>query len=169
MSAPERLPDDPAERRQIVDGLRFAGWTLQSIGDRFGLTRERIRQISSVPARLVPRDRVHYWCRSCNAEVRQGVRRCESCREAKTHGRSGSAYNRGCRCEECVQANRQRTITYKERNRIWLDADGVSQRPGLLHGTITAYGAFSCRCVPCRGAQAKANRDYKLARKAMRS
>jgi len=33
------------ERNQEIIRLRADGWTLQAIGDKYGLTRERIRQI----------------------------------------------------------------------------------------------------------------------------
>lgn len=34
-----------ADRNEIIYGLKLRGWTLQAIGDEFGISRERIRQI----------------------------------------------------------------------------------------------------------------------------
>lgn len=43
----ETLDDDPELRNEYIAALRQAGWTLQSIADVAGITRERIRQIAA--------------------------------------------------------------------------------------------------------------------------
>jgi DNA-directed RNA polymerase sigma subunit (sigma70/sigma32) len=40
------------ERQQKIDDLRRKGWTLDEIGRHFGLTRERIRQLTTVPVEV---------------------------------------------------------------------------------------------------------------------
>lgn len=40
--------NDTLVRNSYIAALRYAGWTLQSIGDATGLSRERIRQIETV-------------------------------------------------------------------------------------------------------------------------
>lgn len=152
----ETLPVDRAKRRKVVNKLRWAGWTLKEIGDRYGVTREWIRQITTVPASQVPR-RYKWWCGDCGIEVITDRRFCVDCREARTH-LSGYAYGRGCRCVECIMTNRRRAANARLRLREYV-AGGVSQHPLVRHGTQYAYSTYSCRCGPCGVANNEASRN----------
>jgi hypothetical protein len=68
-----------------------------------------------------------------------------------------SAYNRGCRCEECVEL-------HKLRMRRVLDEMAARGRadPSLIpHGTRGGYNNWSCRCDPCTDAQMAACKDWR--------
>lgn len=73
-----------------------------------------------------------------------------------SHGRIW-AYNSGCRCEACCQANRnrgKRKDASHRASRVEIDGKWVS--PGAPHGTIAGYTHHCCRCEAC----AQARRDY---------
>lgn len=68
-----------------------------------------------------------------------------------THGGSGAGYVRGCRCEECTEANRVRCLRRRE-ERLAL----ILANPELAtHGKYTTYVNWGCRCDPCREAHRK--------------
>ena len=41
-------------RREVMYQLRLKGWTLKEIGDEFGISRERVRQICAKQEKLEP-------------------------------------------------------------------------------------------------------------------
>lgn len=61
------------------------------------------------------------------------------------HGGSGGGYVRGCRCEDCTEANRLRCKRRAEERRQLLLAD-----PSLApHGKDSTYTNWGCRCDEC--------------------
>ncbi len=68
-----------------------------------------------------------------------------------THG-IPSAYNNGCRCDECRLAHRARMARIR--------ADLFSRpRDQVPHGTRGGYINWGCRCQPCTTAATVANRE----------
>lgn len=65
-----------------------------------------------------------------------------------------SAYNAGCRCDDCRAANTAKSQRRRERRR----AEGVI--PDEVHGTATGYAEWHCRCDDCTAAHREA-RNYK--------
>lgn len=73
------------------------------------------------------------------------------------HGGSGNGYsNRGCRCELCTKANRERC---KKRS-IARSAE-VKDPNDPRHGKASFYINHGCRCQPCT----TANTDYARSRR----
>lgn len=67
------------------------------------------------------------------------------------HGGSGAGYSRGCRCEECTEAN---TIRYREaynrRHRMLL------RNPECVeHGRVSTYVNWGCKCDECKEAHSE--------------
>ena len=61
------------------------------------------------------------------------------------HGGSGGGYVRGCRCEDCTEANRLRCKAQVERRRKLL-----ARNPTVVeHGRDSTYTNWGCRCGPC--------------------
>lgn len=61
------------------------------------------------------------------------------------HGGSGGGYIRGCRCEECTEANRLRCkAQYEHRKKLLARNHDVVE-----HGQDSTYTNWGCRCDPC--------------------
>lgn len=73
---------------------------------------------------------------------------------------SPAAYNRGCRCDGCVQANRELQREIKAR-RIARFRAGKTK---IKHG-VSGYSNWDCRCDKCRAAWSKYLRERRKARK----
>lgn len=67
-------------------------------------------------------------------------------------------YVGGCRCFTCTDANTayHRTLT----SRL-----ALRDIPPHLHGTVTAYSNWRCRCVACVAFNAQRCRDYRKKRR----
>lgn len=104
-------------RRHLPDILemRRHGETLQTIGDKYGITRERVRQILAEENEPLPLKEVHYrrWFGAVAAVARQ-----ELLAEFGTTKECGTAtkYGAGCRCDACRRVNR---IRMRELYRRW--------------------------------------------------
>jgi hypothetical protein len=60
------------------------------------------------------------------------------------HG-GGYAYDQGCRCDECVQAQNQ----HHRELRALRAQRRPEDNPDLQHGTISTYNNHRCRCPAC--------------------
>lgn len=74
------------------------------------------------------------------------------------HG-TDARYQRGCKCGRCIAAHTARTREYRARYATVPDKQ-------IPHGTRTGYGAYRCRCVPCKGAEAAYWRGYRARKRA---
>lgn len=70
----------------------------------------------------------------------------------KAHG-TPSAYNKGCRCDECKEANRLRCAKSAAKRRA---------RSDVPHGTVTGYRNWACRCDLCKAASVPDSREKYL-------
>jgi cytochrome c5 len=68
------------------------------------------------------------------------------------------AYRQGCRCEECRQANWEKT-------RKWRQKAAAGETPERAHGTINGYKVYGCRCELCRGAKLTNDRQQREKRR----
>lgn len=108
-----------AEIDRMVE-MRLAGATLQKIGNTFGLTRERIRQIlvtQGVTDTPWTGFRVTHYRRLVNAVAtvaRLTVQNAQVGDEHFPHG-THRGYARGCSCDACRTANRER-LGYQAKN-----------------------------------------------------
>ena len=68
------------------------------------------------------------------------------------HGTS-SAYNHGCRCEECTAAKREYDRQYRRNNpdKVRAAREKRKQTPfeEIKHGKYTTYNNYACRCDEC--------------------
>ena len=71
------------------------------------------------------------------------------------HG-TPSAYNHGCHCDECREANRLRCRELRRTlKRRQVDGD-----PQVPHGTTGGYKNWGCHCVLCTAANTVASKKY---------
>lgn len=71
------------------------------------------------------------------------------------HG-TPSAYNHGCHCDECREANRLRCLDQRER----LRQRTIQGDPSVPHGTTGGYKNWGCHCMACTIANTISSRDY---------
>lgn len=71
------------------------------------------------------------------------------------HG-TPSAYNHGCHCDECREANRVRCLDQRER----LRQRTIQGDPAVPHGTTGGYKNWGCHCVECTIANTISSREY---------
>lgn len=83
----------------------------------------------------------------------------------RAHG-TPSAYNAGCRCEDCTTVNRNRMAGQRER---WATDSPLTGPDDPRHGTPTAYSSYGCRCEPCTKANRDACAEYKRSTREARS
>jgi hypothetical protein len=174
----------PSERAIAMGRLYIEqGMTLQEIGDEYGITRERVRQIIE-PFGFEPHhgrrkrgereatlrdvfERIYSGASSVEDEYRSlgyssgdGLRNAFYAlglrlRHPAEHG-TDSMYRRGCKCDECRRAHRESIYA-------WRETRGVKE-----HGLATSYFNYGCRCVPCKEAASLQRREQKARRRQAR-
>lgn len=81
------------------------------------------------------------------------------------HG-TRTRYNDGCRCEECVEENRQDSVRRRrarEAARVMVDGRPVAVGPE--HGKVATYANWGCRCLPCTRANTDRSREARQRRR----
>jgi|HubBroStandDraft_6_1064221.scaffolds.fasta_scaffold223454_2 hypothetical protein len=125
-------------RDQQMRKLAEAGWTLARIGERYGLSRQRVSQIiGSVGRRYPARDIVKenlplirsLWAKGVSYNQiakRIGVQahslirifdRPSNYHGTVVHGTANAYHHHRCRCEHCSKAESQRTMKYVRKKR----------------------------------------------------
>jgi Sigma-70, region 4 len=166
------------ERSQRMADMYAQGYTLREVGDAFGVTGERVRQLikGSYGKPHRGRRKQEERVRKLQAAHARILAKETTLQEeavdlglapdslagafyelglkfapaSPLHG-TPYRYGRGCRCEKCSKAVRQQRLRRYQ------------QEPPQ-HGTESAYSNWGCRCDPCRAAGSKANRRHRLAR-----
>jgi hypothetical protein len=77
----------------------------------------------------------------------------------RAHG-TPSAYNKGCRCDTCSEANRE----YRKQARAKMLASGNTP-----HGTVSGYRNWGCRCDLCKTAVKPDSREKYLRAKSRKN
>ena len=109
---------EPTRNQEIV--LMFKSGTevtLQQIGDKYGITRERVRQIlrdNNVSGGDNMKSRMDEKNRRL-LEKRAAIMEARALRQA--HG-TPRRYGMGCRCDECRKANTDRCREYRHKRLI---------------------------------------------------
>lgn len=166
------------ERNDVMLGMYLSGYTLAEVGEHYGITRERVRQIVARRS-----DERHYGARKrmlMNEKVRSAYEAMQNGstmeveaeklglapktlysrfldlgltlrHKAPLHG-TVYRYNCGCRCIECYDAVK----TYRLRF--------LTMKPPT-HGKYSSYSNYGCRCDACRAAASEYNRRVRLRRK----
>ena len=122
------IPPKPADpRREEMKVLRRDGWTLQKIGNKYGFTREYVRQIVGSSS-----------ARQSNSEkIRANILEIESLRnDGKTVRQIAGLL--GFSCDALSRASLPPRV-----------------KPKPIHGVTTTYTYHRCRCDLCREANAK--------------
>jgi hypothetical protein len=159
----------------IADLYLNQRWSMTEIGKEVGVSRERIRQIlvaSGVEDRhnwSLRREARENSLLAAWAHILEGTRTLEGeadrlgiapgtlrmelnkrklriPRAQPQHGTRHRYAYYSCRCEDCVQANRDYMRSLK-------------QKEAPHHGTPSGYRNYACRCEPCRQAGAKYERQ----------
>ncbi len=162
----------PPDERAIAMARLYVeeGLTLQAIGDRYGLTRQRVDQILK-PFGLEPHwgkqrlatrrhelvaahDRIHAGRSTSKKEAeRLGYASDKNFREAVNaigldlrrqwkEAKHGTVlrYRQGCKCKRCLRAHREDLYDTRAKHVI------------TEHGLATNYVNYGCRCPECREA-----------------
>lgn len=98
--------------------LRQEGQTLQQIGDRYGVTRERIRQLlaqEGVTGTPWTGYKAAHYARMAKAVAIIARLTVQTAKPGDEHFPHGTVrgYMRGCGCDDCRTANRERVYAYK--------------------------------------------------------
>lgn len=129
--------------------MRQDGSTLQEIGDQYGVTRERIRQLVGSPLRRVN-------CPTCHQpfETRGGQRRycSEGCRPVAMPGECDSCGKRlrtgtSIRCYACRLAVERaaRELRLGELERLWAEGLSMEEIAAQLGTTVNSLGVTMAR------------------------
>ena len=147
-----------------MNSLRLQGLTLQQIGERFGLTRERVRQLTTVSSDEVRRLKraekektlLAGACSACGVDgVHINKMFCDVCDEKRKH-HNGTRYNSGCRCDDCRASHAERASRLRVRRHAALEAKQIE----VEHGKASTYNNWGCRCDPCTTAHSKYCQPY---------
>jgi hypothetical protein len=76
---------------------------------------------------------------------------------------TAARYRRGCRCDGCTEAWRQRVASYRA-NRARVHPVAPARQRAVTHGSTGSYHA-GCRCAPCREAYNTYMREYRRERR----
>lgn len=168
------------ERNQTIIEMYLGRKTLQEIGDEYGLTRERVRQIVApfVSERhygSAKREARDLKILEAHGRIQQGWTSVEEEAEllgllpdtlrvnfrkrglklkvhrAPEHG-TRHRYQQGCKCDECLGALRDYMASLK------------GKEPPH-HGTASGYGNYGCRCDSCKEAGSIQQHVYRERRK----
>jgi DNA-binding CsgD family transcriptional regulator len=121
------------QRYEAIRRLIAKGWTLQAIGDKYNLTRERVRQIVG----NVGYDRAAFARRKLRDNLEQVLKMWESGATFKAIARFV-----GVSTSALQQLGLPRNFA------------------PIPHGTASGYGFHHCRCLECRSNNAKRIREY---------
>lgn len=150
--------DHIQERNAEILRLHFVeGWNLTEIGEHFGISRERVRQI--LRAHDVPTLTRERQARAAQAKRDEHKRKMQQRAEEKIknfpHG-TRAGYIRGCTCEECRVANNRYALERKRRVR-----EGEMKIPS--HG-LSGYTNYGCKCSICKAAGSASNAYQRMIR-----
>lgn len=136
-----RATDRPVGRPKMLDGdsrfagmtqLRASGMTLEQIGERYGLTRERVRQIIGTIQKPRP-------LRETALDRSQEI--------------ISAWYDDGATRKEIME----RFHLTPAQIRVY---DFPKRPKPIPHGTVNGYENYKCHCKACREAAAKQHTDY---------
>lgn len=122
-----------------VQRLRGEGHSLKAIGEQLGISESTVHRILD----REPEEKPVIPAKKRKKYVPEPL-----APDDQRHG-SNAGYNRGCRCEPCVEARK----AYRAERK----ANPVGRVEKADHGTIAKY-THGCRCQPCRDAIAEYNR-----------
>ncbi|PWI08359.1 hypothetical protein DIZ27_23255 [Streptomyces sp. NWU339] len=74
-----------------------------------------------------------------------------------------STYRKGCRCDDCREAHRQRCSEWRESKK-----QDPTAADWAGHGKTSTYKNHGCRCAPCRRANTEYWRVYRAQRRERR-
>lgn len=92
---------EPLERKELMKKLRAEGLTLQKIGDKFGVTRERVRQILAGKQHqrkvqwVIAHQSFRRTCYICRAVLETPTKFCDNCVKENKLGNGGRELPRG--------------------------------------------------------------------------
>lgn len=169
------------ERNAEIARRVAAGESLQVVGDSYGITRERVRQLANRAGVTVRATEIEAQKRFeifsklakegltrseiaeqsgypydtvCDCIRRFRIEIAEAPLKKDTHG-TVQCYQNGCKCDPCKKANR-------ERHEKWLDSRTEDRIP---HGTLSGYTNWRCRCPDCKIQGSIANKKGRERRK----
>lgn len=169
------------ERNAEIARRVAAGESLQAVGDSYGITRERVRQLANragVTARATKieakkrfdifsklakegltrseiAERSGYpYDTVCEYIRRFGIETAPFVLKKDTHG-TVQCYQNGCKCDPCKKANRERHEKWKNSR----------QEDRIPHGTLSGYTNWKCRCPECKLQGSIANKKARERRK----
>ncbi len=169
------------ERNAEIARRVAAGETLQAIGDSYGLTRERVRQIANRAGVTVRSQKIEAEKRFkifselakegltrheiaersgypydtvCDVIRRFGIETAPFVLKKDTHG-TVPCYQNGCKCAPCTKAN-------SDRHKKWMESQSEDRIP---HGTLSGYTNWRCRCPECSLQGSIANKKGRERRK----
>lgn len=136
--------------------------TLQEIGDEFGISRERVRQLlpKSVNKKAVSARRAESKIRVQAKTKTLQEHRQQRVYKNTIHG-TFNCYIGGCKCSECRRANNERNHGLRE-ERYRRFAAGEVQ---IKNHNVSAYVNWGCRCTICTAENNRMCTEYNERRK----